>query len=75
MIYTISTLRGQSGRLEVTLYKDGNSYYVGLRNNDLGEFTHKSFDYRPDAKKKFFELAELIIDSEKSYEDKKALLK
>jgi hypothetical protein len=74
MYFTIATLRGQQGKLEVVLNKDGNKYVVGLINHDKEEFTHKTFDTRKAAKEVFFHLSEYIVDSLYSYEEKKKVL-
>lgn len=74
MIYTIATLRSMDGKLEVTINKDGNYYYVGLRNSDLDEFTYKNFIKKEDAKKAFYKISDMIIDSLYSYDQKKQVL-
>lgn len=75
MHYTIAIMEDVQNDITINFDKVGDGYLVGLRNEDNSEYTKKIFKVFIEAKSKYFELVDAIIEGCYSYEQRKEMLK
>ena len=76
MIYTIASLEDVQGTITLDLSKSGDLYLVSIYDRELEKSYHKRFRDKADAKKRFSEISDMILDGTYSTEGRvKALLK
>ena len=74
MHYTIAELNEVHGNLKLNFDKIGNQYLVGIYNTNTKEYTHRTFDRRQQALKKFSDLSIMIIEGLHSEQRKREFL-
>lgn len=76
MSYTIASLEDVQGTITLDLSKSGDLYLVSIYDRETEKSYHKRFRDRTDAKKRFSEISDMILDGTYSTVGRiKALLK
>lgn len=76
MSYTIASLEDVQGTITLDLSKSGDLYLVSIYDRETEKSYHKRFRDRIDAKKRFSEISDMILDGTYSTVGRiKALLK
>ena len=76
MNYMIASLEDVQGTISLDLSKSGDLYLVSIYDRETKKSYHKRFRDKEDAKKRFSEISDMILDGTYSTEGRiKALLK